>query len=127
MRWERFAASMLAVAGFVSASGACAMTAPSSDKARCVVIGGEKLPAETGGADALCDVIRSAVAKEAPNARVTIEVRVLTTASLATKLNVEGKALPEQKFAVMDRQLNRASIERFARSIATKVANAAAH
>jgi len=53
-------------------------------------------------------------------------VRVLRPSMLATMLIVEGKALPEQKFAVMDRNLNTRSIERFAQSIATKVAEAAA-
>jgi len=102
------------------------MTSPASANARCAVVGGDKLPAESGGADALCAAIRNALAKEAPNARVTVEVRVLTPSTLATMLVVEGRALPEQKFAVMDRNLNPRSIERFAQSIATKVAEAAA-
>ena len=126
MGWVRFAASSLVVAAVASASGVCAMTSPASANARCAVVGGDKLPAESGGADALCNAIRNALAKEAPKARVTVEVRVLTPSTLATMLVVEGRALPEQKFAVMDRNLNPRSIERFAQSIATKVAEAAA-
>jgi hypothetical protein len=37
---------------------------------------------------------------------------------------VNGRTLPEQKFAVMDRDLNPASIQRFAQSLATEVAKA---
>jgi hypothetical protein len=117
---------VLAVALGVSASGACAMSASASDELRCRVIGGDKLPAESGGAGALCATIRNALAKQAPNVRVSVEVRVLRPSMLATILVVEGRTLPEQKFAVMDRNLNTRSIERFAQSIATKVAEAAA-
>ena len=102
------------------------MTAEASGKAQCTVIGGDKLPAESGGADGVCNAIRSALAKAAPGASVSVEVRVLTPSMLATMLVVEGEALPEQKFAVMDRNLNSRSIERFAQSIATKVAKATA-
>jgi len=126
MGWERFAATLLAVALGVSASGVCAMSAPASEKARCTVIGGDKLPAEIGGAEALCTIIRNALAKQAPNVRVSVEVRVLRPSMFAAILVVEGRTLPEQKFAVMDRNLNTRSIERFAQSVATKVAEAAA-
>jgi hypothetical protein len=40
-------------------------------------------------------------------------------------LVVNGRTLPEQKFAVMDRELNSTSIERFADSLADQVAEAA--
>jgi len=126
MGWGRFAALVLAVALGVSASSVCAMSASAPERAQCTVIGSDKLPAESGGAEALCATIRNAVAKQAPNVRVSVEVRVLRPSMLATMLIVEGKALPEQKFAVMDRNLNTRSIERFAQSIATKVAEAAA-
>ena len=43
---------------------------------------------------------------------------------LATRLMVNGRALAEQKFAVMDDNLNKGSIERFAQSIAAAVAKA---
>jgi hypothetical protein len=117
---------MLAVAAFASASGACAMTSPVPENVHCSVTRADMLPADAGGADALCSAIRTAIFKRAPKARVSVEVRVLTPSMLATMLVVEGSALPEQKFAVMDRNLNPRSIERFAQSIATKVAEAAA-
>jgi hypothetical protein len=40
-------------------------------------------------------------------------------------LTVNGRILPEQKFAVMDRDLNPQSIERFAQSLAAVVAKTA--
>jgi hypothetical protein len=126
MGWDRFAASLLAVAVAASASDACAMTQPVSENIHCLVTGADKLPHETGGADAVCDVIRTAIGKEAPNAQVHIEVRVLTPSMLTTVLVVGGRALPAQKLAVMDRKLNPRSIEQFAQSIAAKVAQAAA-
>lgn len=126
MRWGRFAASTLAVAAVASASEACAMSAPASNEARCSVVGGEKLPPDSGGPEALCAAVRAALGNRAPSAHVTVEVRVLTPSTLATTLMVEGRVLPEQKFAVMDRNLNPRSIERFAQSVATKVAEAAA-
>lgn len=102
------------------------MTPPSSEAFKCSVIGSEKLPSEAGGSDTLCAAIRAAVLKDAPKARTVVEVRVLTPSMLAAMLVVDGKALPEQKFAVMDRNLNPRSIERFAQSIASKVAQATA-
>jgi hypothetical protein len=126
MGWDRFAATMLAAGAVAAATGARAMTAAASGNFKCTVVGGEKLPAEAGDSDALCTAIRAAVAKEAPNAQVAVEVRVLTPSMLAAMLVVDGKGLPEQKFAVMDRNLNPRSMERFAQSIASKVAQAAA-
>ena len=102
------------------------MTPATSENMKCSVVGAEKLPAEAGGADALCAAIREALSKQAPKARAVVEVRVLTPSMLAAMLVVDGKALPEQKFAVMDRNLNPRSIERFAQSIANKVAQAVA-
>ena len=126
MRWGKFAASMLAVAVFVWASEVRAMSERVSSRVRCSVSGATKLLPEAGGADALCVAIRDALAKSAPEASVSVNVRVLTSSMLAATLVVENRALPEQKFAVMDRNLNPRSIERFAQSIATKVAEAAA-
>ena len=117
---------MLAVAIFVSAAEACAMNEAVSGGARCTVTGGTKLLAETGGAEAMCQAIRDALAKSAPEASVSVNVRVLTSSMLAATLVVEDRVLPDQKFAVMDRKLDRGSIERFASSIATKVAKATA-
>ena len=46
-------------------------------------------------------------------------------ARLSARLIVNGHALPEQHFAVMDRELDPGSISRFAQSLAAEVAKAA--
>lgn len=110
------------VAGTLPA-GAVAMSAPGQH--HCRVIAGEKLPAASGGADAICTAIERAVAASAPDVRFSAEVKVVRPSMLATTLVVNGRTLPEQKFAVMDRDLNAASVKRFANSIAAAVAKAA--
>jgi len=109
--------------GMVPASS-FAMSAAGPKPIHCRVLAGEKLPAASGGPDAICSAIEKAVASVAPNIRFSAEVTVLTPSMLSTSLLVDGRALPEQKFAVMDRELNEASIERFANSIAATVAQA---
>ena len=123
MGWVRFAASVLAVAATAATTNAGAVSAP--HPVRCTVVGAERLPGEAGNAASLCSAVERAVAAQAPGAHYTAEVRVVSDSMLAAKLVVGGRALPEQKFAVMDRRLNQSSIERFAQSIATKVASAA--
>jgi hypothetical protein len=91
---------------------------------RCHVTGGEKLTAKTAGADAICSAVEKAIASAAPNATYRAEIKVLSPSRLAAILVVNGRTLPEQKFAVMDRDLNPASIQRFAQSLATEVAKA---
>lgn len=91
----------------------------------CLVIGGEKLSTVSGGGAALCATVERTIAIAAPNAHYTAEVRVLSPSRLKTRLVVNGRALPEQNFAVMDRDLNPQSIERFAQSLAIEVAKAA--
>jgi hypothetical protein len=44
---------------------------------------------------------------------------------LTASLVVNGRRLPEQKFAVMDRELGESSINRFADAIAAEVAKSA--
>src|SRR5690242_6639624 len=126
MGWVRVAASMLAGAAVVSASDACAMTAPVSENLKCTVVRPDKLLAETGGAGAARAAVLAALARRAADARVAVAVRVSSGTMLAARLTVEGQELPEQKFGVMDRHLDPGSIEQFAQSIATKVASAAA-
>jgi hypothetical protein len=91
----------------------------------CAVTGAEKLPAETGGPDALCSAIDRAVAGQAPGVRFTAQVKVISDSRMAAALVVNGKPLPEQNFAVMDRKLDQNSLRRFAEAIAAKVAKAA--
>ena len=54
------------------------MSAPQPTRGPCRVIGGEKLPAEAGGADAICAAVQRAVAARAPGVRYSAEVRVLS-------------------------------------------------
>jgi len=91
---------------------------------RCIVIGGEKLPAASGGPKQLCEAIESAIATAAPHAAYRAQIIVVSPAKLSATLVVGGRTLPEQKFAIMDRQLNRGAIERFAHSLAEQVAKA---
>ena len=102
--------------------GACAMESPNGHVASCQVVDGDKLPAESGGQAALCDAIQRAVMSKAPNAKFTVEVKVLSSSRLAATLTSEGRTLPDQKFASMDRELTRSSFERFAAAIADQIA-----
>ena len=92
---------------------------------RCQVIGSEKLPAGSGGTKAVCAEVERAVAELAPRAHYSAEVTVLSKSRLAATLVVNGRTLPEQKFAIMDSDLNAGAIQRFARSLAAEVAKAA--
>lgn len=116
---------VLAMLAVVKPAGAFAMSAPARANGRCQVIAAEKLPADAGGAKAICDAIERAVAETSPNTRFSVDVKVVSRFMLATKIVVNGQALPEQKFAVSDKNLNSASIKRFANSIAAKISNAA--
>lgn len=101
------------------------MNSSSPQLVECRVVGGEKLPAETGGADAVCAAITRAAAAQSPARKFSVEVRVLTSASLAATLTTsDGTVLPEQRFAISDRNLTRGSLERFANSIVGMVAEA---
>lgn len=113
----------LIVASFTGS--ACAMTSPSPQLVDCRVIGGEKLPADIGGANAMCDAIARAAATDAPQRRFSVEVRVLGSSSLAaTLITADGTTLPEQRFAISDRSLTKGSIERFAKALVGEVARA---
>lgn len=100
------------------------MTAPAQAHGSCRVIGGEKLPAGSGGADAICAAIQRAAAAKAPGVRYNAEIRVLSSSMLAANLVANGRKLPEQKFAVMDRAISASAIERFADAVATALAEA---
>jgi hypothetical protein len=120
---EKLATIALAMALTAASSGACAMSAPQLEASRCRVVGGDKLPRETGGADALCRAIKEAVAARAPKLQYSAAVRVLSTSSLAATVKfADGRTLPEQRMATMDRALTKASIERFAQALASEMA-----
>jgi hypothetical protein len=103
------------------------MAQPTAESAQCTVIGADRLPAEAGGGDAICSAIRAAAREKAPGADYGVEVEVVSSSSLAARVTLkDGRALPEQRMAVSDRQLNSASIERFAAAIAGALAESAA-
>lgn len=104
---------------------ACAMSPEVPFGITCRVVEGAKLPAESGGADALCAAIEAAVSAQAPRARASVEVRVLSESMLVAKVTTsDGTALPEQKFASSDRALTQNSFERFGNAIAAALAKA---
>ena len=95
------------------------MSSPATGK--CRVIGGEKLPSAVGK-DAVCAEIASAMAKLAPAARYSVEVKVLSSSRLSAALVVNGQTLPDQNIAVSDSELGPGPIRRFAESLAAAAA-----
>lgn len=106
-------------------AGAGAMSSSRAPLGRCRVVAGDALLAGSGGADALCAEIERAVAAAAPGTRYAAEIKAMPRARLSATLVVNGHSLPEQNFAVMDRELDPGSIRRFAAALATAVAKAA--
>lgn len=92
-----------------------------SPSPRCRVVDGGKLPADSGGPAALCEAIEHALSAAAPGADFSVEVRVRPNSMLSASVMVNGRALPDQKFASMDRDLDRNAFAQFARSIADRV------
>lgn len=122
---RKMASAILAVALASASAGACGMSHSASRPDRCQVIGGDKLPAEIGGARQICAAIEAAAASRAPEAGYSVEVRVLSDYMLSARVRMaDGRALPEQKLAVSDRKLNRRSIDRFAITIGEAIAGA---
>lgn len=101
------------------------MNSPSSHAIDCRVIGGGKLPADSGGADSLCAAITRAAAIEAPGKKFSVEVRVLGSNALAATLTMaDGRILPEQRFSISDRNLTKGSLDRFAKALVGEVGRA---
>lgn len=122
---EGLASLAIAVALSGATSSACAMNAPRDTTLGCSVVGGEQLPAESGGADALCKAIAAAVAERAPGLGYSVEVHVLPQSRLSASVMLkDGRKLADQKFASMDRPLSSGSFQRFAAAIAAEVAKA---
>jgi hypothetical protein len=121
----KLALIVLPLAGTWFAGSACAVNSPTRQPIDCRVVNGGKLPAESGGTEALCAAIARAAAEQPSAGRFSVEVRVLGTARLAaTVTTADGKRLPEQRFAVSDRDLTKSSFERFARALAEEAAKA---
>ena len=120
---EKWAAIAIAASLANASGGACAMSPPQQRETGCRVVGGAKLPAGLGGEQGICAAIAEAVAAEAPRKPASIEVRVLSASALAARIRTaDGRDLPEQRMATMDRTLTKASIQRFAKAIAGQLA-----
>ena len=59
------------------------MSSTENPSSGCRVVNGDKLPAASGGADALCREIAAATAAAAPGVRYTIEITVLPRSRLS--------------------------------------------
>ena len=106
---------------------ACGMTTPKDLPEPCRVVGGSKLPAESGGSSALCAAVKRAVSARAPGVSYQVEVRVLSPSRLAaTVTTAGGRKLPELNHAISDSNFTRKSLERFADAIAGQLAKSTA-
>lgn len=102
------------------------MAMPSKTAEPCRVVGGAKLPAESGGSNALCAAVKRAAAAKAPGVRYQVEVRVLSPSRLAaTVTTADGRTLPALNHAISDSNLTSKSLERFANAIAAEIAKTA--
>ena len=121
---ERLASIALAAALASACGTACAMSGADNAHA-CRVIGGEKLPVESGGSEALCKAIADAIEEQAPGMHYEVEVTVLPRSRLtASIITGEGRKLPEQSFVRMDKPLSSGAFKRFASAIAGELARA---
>ena len=112
-----------ASAALLAGGSACAMSSSELNPVGCRVVGGEQLPAESGGADALCKAIASAAAEKAPGQNYSVEVRVLPQSRLTAAITTgDGRKLAEQNFARMDAPLSSEAFKRFADAIALELA-----
>lgn len=104
------------------------MTAPSTPLVDCRVVGGDKLPAASGGANAFCAAINRAAAAQTPHQKFKVAVHVRGPSTMtATITMANGKELPEQTFSISDRALTKGSLERFANGLVGDVVRAASH
>ena len=117
--------AVLAGATVLVSGSACAMSASEPKPAACEVVGGEKLPAESGGADAICKAIADAAAEHAPGFGYTVRVTVTGNSRLSASIaTADGRKLPDQNFVRSDRPLTNESFKRFANTIAENLAKA---
>ena len=90
-------------------------SAAKAPQGTCRIAQGSKLPADLNGA--LCKEVERAVAEAIPGTPFSVEVTAMSSSRLAAEMTVNGRALPKQNFAVMDNQIDRSSIRRFAQSL----------
>lgn len=120
----------------ISSGSACAMkpatnataTTATSAFVRCTVIGADKLPADLGGADAVCRAIDAAAAAALAASgtaagSATLVVRVLGPHMLAATLTTaDGRSLPAQEVAVSDRALHAGALAMLGKALAAQLA-----
>lgn len=126
MRERLVTIAIAAAIGCVSGS-ACAMGSTENLSSGCRVVNGDKLPPESGGADALCKAIAEAAAQTAPGVNYSVDINVLPKDRLSAMVTLaDGRKLPELGIASMDKPLTAGSFKRFANSIARELAKAGA-
>jgi len=122
---DRLARIAVAAALGCASGSACAMTAADQD-AQCQVMHAEKLPAESGGAKALCEAVTAAVEAHAPGRGYRVEIQVLGPSRLAASImSKDGRKVAEQKMASSDKELTKRSFSRFADAIVAQLSRAA--
>ena len=122
---DRLARIAVAAALGCASGSACAMTAVDQD-ARCQVAHGEKLPADSGGAKALCEAVVTALEAHAPGQGYRVEIQVQGPSRLAASvMSKDGRKLAEQKMASSDKNLTKRSFSRFADAIVAQLSNTA--
>jgi hypothetical protein len=119
---NRTRAAICAMAIALASEGACGMSTPTGKLSHCHVIAGDKLPAETGGEEAICIAIAQALQSGAANAAV--EVSVISPYLLsATVTLADGRKLPAIKVGSADRPLGTRAVRMLADSIAAQTAS----
>lgn len=122
---DRLVRIAIAAALGCASGSACAMTAVDQG-AQCQVINGQKLPASTGGANALCEAVTAAIEAHAPGQGYRVEIEVLGSSRLAASImSKDGRKVAEQKMASSDRDLTDRSFGRFADAIVAELARSA--
>ena len=122
---DKLARIVLAAALGCASGSACAVSA-ADPHPNCHVVNGGKLPAETGGAEALCQAVTAAVKAQAPGRNYIVEIRVLGSSRLTASVTEDGRKVAEQSIASMDKPLTAGSFKRFADAIAAELAKAGA-
>lgn len=93
-----------------------------ADNNWCQVSGARKLPADLGGADALCAAVGKAISAVSPKPGA-IEVSVLSPYLISARVTLaDGRHLPTIKVGSSDRPLGRRAIQMLADSIAAQIA-----
>ena len=111
-------------AAFISTVSAMSVAKP-QPLSNCRVVNEGKLPASFGGADLICGEVQRAMAAQAPGVQYSAEIKVISASRLSAALVVDGRPLPLQNFAVMDRNLSVETIRHFANAIVLAVVQAA--